>query len=156
MKRFKLLIAFVLVGLAMAAGGGAAAWLLLRSDAGPAAAAAAAEKVPEPDVREYRYVSLEKVIVMLRSSEGEPLSHYLALDLVFKTPVEQEKTAKQHLPLLRSIAVKAMSAYTLDKAGQMSVEAFAADINRAYDESYAREAGGKPFVEAMIGKLIIE
>ena len=153
MKKTQLILIFILVGGLMAAAGGGAAWWWLNSRG---ATPQLAEQKPQVDTREYRYVSLDKVIVMLRGREGEPLSHYLALDLVFKTPLESEKTAKAHLPLMRSIAVKAMSAYTFEQAGQMTVDQFAAGINQAYDEGYAREPGGKPFVEAMIGKRIIE
>ena len=45
------------------------------------------------DKQEYKYVTLDKVIVMLRNQAGEPMSHYLAVDLVFKTAVEKEKNS---------------------------------------------------------------
>lgn len=147
MSKLKLILIGLLAAVLLLVAGGATAWWLLRPRD------AAQEEV---DTREYRYVSLDKVIVMLRGKTGEPMSHYLAVDLVFKTLVETEKTTKEHLPLLRSVAVKALSAYTLDRAGQMTVDEFATDINRAFSESYASERAEKPFVEAMIGKLIIE
>ncbi|MDT3671899.1 MAG: hypothetical protein ROZ37_16395 [Aromatoleum sp.] len=147
-------IAVLLAGALLMAGAGAGgAWWLLRA-APPAGQADAEETVR--DAREYKYLDLEKIVVMLRGSAGEPLSHYMAVDLVFKTPVEHEKLVRQHLPLLRSIAVKAMSAYTMEKATLMSVEQFAADINAAYAASYAADRTTMPFAEAMIGKLIIE
>ncbi|WP_332673173.1 hypothetical protein [Aromatoleum sp.] len=148
-------IAVVLAGaLLMAAAGAGGAWWLLKSSV-PALSAEGAEE-PVRDAHEYKYLDLEKVVVMLRGSAGEPLSHYMAMDLVFKTPIEHEKLVRQHLPLLRTIAVKVMSAYTMEKATLMSVEQFAADINAAYVASYAAERASMPFAEAMIGKLIIE
>ena len=151
MSKLKLVLAFALVGLLFAGvGGGAAWWFIKRPASAPKADA------PEIDTQEYRYLSLDKVIVMLRTAEGEPMSHYLAVDLVFKTPLKSERVAKEQMPLLRSIVVRALSAYTLDKASQMSVEQFAGDINRAFAKSYAENHGEKPFTEAMIGKLIIE
>lgn len=151
-KEARLLLILAVVGVLMAATGGGVTWWLMK----PQADAAAQAEEEAPEAREYKYVSLEKVVVMLRGSTGEPLSHYLAMDLVFKTPVEHEKAIKQHLPLLRSIAVKAMSAYTMEKATLMTVDQFAADINAAYSARYTSERTPMPFVEAMIGKLIIE
>lgn len=108
------------------------------------------------DGAKYKYVSLEKVIVMLRGKDGEPVSHYLAMDLVFKVREDEEKTVKEHLPLLRSVAVKSLSAYTMDKASLMSIDQFTVDINRAFGDRYRLEQRDKPFAEAMISKLIIE
>ncbi|HAT30990.1 MAG TPA: flagellar basal body protein, partial [Janthinobacterium sp.] len=103
-----------------------------------------------------KYLTLEKVIVMLRRKPGDADSHYLSTDLVIATTEEQERQAKEHLPLLRSIAVKALSNYPLEQAQAMTVEQFAEQINRAFDASYAQEKRDKPFSEVMIGKLIIE
>ncbi|MFT4173476.1 MAG: flagellar basal body protein [Rhodocyclaceae bacterium] len=153
MRHWKLILLSVCIGLTMAVAGAGGAWWLLRPktpDAKPAA------REVEMDRTEYKYISLEKVIVMLRSREGEPMSHYLAVDLVFKTPLKNEKLTKEHLPLLRAVAVKALSGYTMDKAGQMTVDQFAVDINRAFTANYAAERASKPFTEALIGKLIIE
>lgn len=111
---------------------------------------------PVQDSAKYKYISLEKIIVMLRGKDGEPASHYLAMDLVFKVREEDEKTVKEHLPLLRSVAVKSLSVYTMDKAGLMTIDQFTTDINRAFSERYRHEQREKPFAEAMISKLIIE
>lgn len=129
---------------------GAAWWVLRPQDGGTKAEAVTV------DPQDYRYINLEKVIVMLRGNAGESMSHYLAMDLVFKTPIKSEKTAKEHLPLLRSVAVMELSRYSHEKASTMTLEEFAANINRAFNDRYAREHGEKPFVEAMVSKLIIE
>jgi flagellar protein FliL len=156
-KNTLMLLAFALV-LILVAGlaGGGVWWWQQRQAAAHAAQPAQAASAPKTDGQAYKYVTLDKVIVMLRGTEGQPVSHYLAVDLVFKTRVDQEKTVKEHLPLLRSVAVRSLSAYTMDKAGMMSIDQFAADINGAFSESYQREQREKPFAEAMIGKLIIE
>lgn len=155
MKReVRLLLIFLVGGLFMAVAGGAAMWWVMKPPGQGGDVRASEEKIRDPG--EFKYVNLEKVVVMLRGAAGEPLSHYMAMDLVFKAPIEHEKAVKQHLPLLRSIAVKAMSAYTLEKATMMTVDEFAADINAAYRDSYAADRTAMPFVEAMIGKLIIE
>src|SRR5688572_20652891 len=102
--------------LAVGIGAGTAWWMM---KGGGAISSAQAAPVPEEgpaDDRIYKYVSLEKVIVMLRGVAGEPAPHYLALDLVFKTPEETERTTREHLPLLRSVAVKELSTLTMDHA----------------------------------------
>lgn len=154
MKReVRLLVVFLVGGLFMALAGGGAMWWIMKPQ-GQGDEPRVQERIQDPSA--FKYINLEKVIVMLRGAAGEPLSHYMAMDLVFKAPLEHEKAVKQHLPLLRSIAVKAMSAYTLEKATMMTVDQFAADINAAYRDSYAADNTAMPFTEAMIGKLIIE
>lgn len=145
----------VVTAVVLLAAGGAGAWYYL---GGHAKGGHEAEK-PPVDHRVYKYVTLDKIIVMLRNgSEGEIQgpSHYLAVDLVFKTPQETEKIAKEHLPMLRSVAVKALSTYTRDAAVGMTIDQFSAAINRAYSESYANDQQEKPFTDVLISKLIIE
>lgn len=161
MKNMKLIVIVALVAVLAAAGaGGAVWWKFGRSHAASAEAKdaaakeeKAAEAKPGP---EYKYVSLEKVLVMLRGRSGEAMAHYMALDIVFKSLPEQEKRAKEHLPLLRTVAVKALSDYTLEAAQALTVAEVAAVLNKAYKESYAAEHHEPPFAEALIGKLIIE
>jgi len=156
-QKLKLIAVIALVGLLAAAAAGAGVWWALgaRAPQGdtPEAAAPADDGKPAPD---YKYVTLEKVLVMLRSNEGASVPHYMAVDVVFKTLPEQEKRAKEHLPLLRTVAVKALSAYTLEGARAMTVPEFAEVLNKAYQGSYAVERREAPFAEALIGKLIIE
>jgi len=96
------------------------------------------------------------VLVMLRGRSGETVPHYMAIDIVFKALPDQEKRNKEHLPLLRTIAVKSLSEYTLDAAQAMTVSQFADELNKAYQSHYAGEQREAPFAEALIGKLIIE
>ncbi|HEX2012793.1 MAG TPA: flagellar basal body protein [Roseateles sp.] len=156
-KNIKLILVIALVGLLAAAGAGAAVWWKLGGAADERTKAADAAKVetakPAPD---YKYVTLDKVLVMLRGNTGAAVSHYMAVDVVFKALPEQEKRAKEHLPLLRTVAVTALSAYTVEAAQAMTVPQFAAVLNKAYRDSYAAERREPPFAEALIGKLIIE
>lgn len=160
MKNMKLIVVVALVAVLAAAGaGGAVWWKFGRSHAAGAEAkdgAAKDEKAEAKPGPEYKYVSLEKVLVMLRGRSGESIAHYMALDIVFKSLPEQEKRAKEHLPLLRTVAVKALSDYTLEAAQALTVAEVAAVLNKAYKESYAAEHHEPPFAEALIGKLIIE
>lgn len=151
----------VLIGVAMllmlGAGAGGAWWYFgkaAKAGEGKSGEAPHAEsKDPAPD---YKYVSLDKVLVMLRGTNGAAVSHYMAVDIVFKTLPDQEKRTKEHLPLLRTVAVKALSAYTVESASAMKVEDVAVQLNEAYRDSYRADRHEQPFAEALIGKLIIE
>ncbi|HTD04162.1 flagellar basal body-associated FliL family protein [Undibacterium sp.] len=154
-KNIKLILAFVAVGLLAGVGAGAAVWWSMPSKPGTPVVNAGAAK-PAVDTRVYKYLNLEKVVVMLRRSPGESMTHYMSTDLVIKVAEDKEKLVKEHLPLLRSIAVKALSSFPMDKAEIMTVDQFAAEINRAFADNYAKERREKPFSEVMIGKLIIE
>lgn len=154
-KNFKLILAFLAVGLLAGLGAGAAVWWGMPSKSGTPLTTAATAK-PVVDTKVYKYISLEKVVVMLRRSQGDSMTHYMSTDLVIKVAEDKEKIVKEHLPLLRSIAVKALSSFPMDKAEFMTVDQFAVEINRAFAENYTREHREKPFSEVMIGKLIIE
>ncbi len=150
MNKKKIALLVAAVSLLLAGSTGAAVWWALKPKADPEVEAAAK---PGPD---YRYVTLDKVLIMLRNQRGEAVTHYMAIDLVFKALPEQEKRTKDHLALLRTVAVKALSSYTVETATSMTVEQFAAELNKAYGDAYAAEHREAPFAEALIGKLIIE
>ena len=151
MKKSKLIVILLLVGGITAAIAGGAVWWFLQNNA----SATAGKKVVDKNVV-HKYVTLEKLVVMLRRTPGESAAHYLAGDLVFKTTSDKEKITKEHLPLLRSVAVRALSSIDMTQAEQMTVDQFAAEIDRALSASYARDQREKPFSEVMVGKLIIE
>lgn len=149
----KLIIAFAGVALAAAAAAGGAMWYMKPA---PAAAAGAVAAKPAPEKKLTKYVTLDKVIVMLRRAPNEAAAHYLSVDLVLATAPEDEKTTKEHLPLLRSIAVSALSARTMAEASAMTVDEYAAELNKTFSASYDKDNQIKPFSEVMVGKLIIE
>lgn len=151
MSKKKIIIIAVVAVLVIGGGAGGAYWFLAKPHAAGAVAEKKMEKKEEP-----KYVTLEKVIVMLRRDEGEGDSHYLSVDLVLSTTEKKEKMTKEHLPLLRSIAVKALSTYTPAKASALTVDQLAELVGHAFDAHYVKESETKPFSEVMIGKLIIE
>lgn len=158
--KLKRMVATVAAGSLMAVAGGAVAWWGMRAQAGhtPEAAAAELAKRARAEIEKQppKYVTLEKVIVMLRRQPDDATSHYLAVDLVFKTPQDQEKVTKEQLPMLRSVAVRALSRLTLTQASTMTVDEFIEAINHAYGERYAADRRDKPFSDVMIGKLSVE
>jgi flagellar FliL protein len=151
MKTTTTIFAFAGVALLSAALAGGAMW---RYGHVPAAASAASK--PLPPKKPTKYVTLDKVIVMLRRAPTDTEAHYLAAELVLATTEEKERQTKEHLPLLRSLAVRALSGFAMPAASSMTVEQYAELLNRSFDASYARERLEKPFNEVMIGKLIIE
>ena len=120
-----------------------------------AATAAAPQGEPELDARAYRYVSLEKVIVLLKPSPGAD-AHYVSLDLVLRSDKRHEAAAKSDLPMLRSVVVKTLSKYNAEQARSSEIEALTAALNKDLSAAYDPAVGPRPFADAMIAKLIIE
>lgn len=147
-------LAVVLV--AAAAAGGSMWWMKSQQAASGADKLAQATPKKEKSDKPPKYVSLDKVIVMLKRAPNETSTHYLSTDLVLTTDAAGEKPTKEHLPLLRAVAVRALSSYTLAQASTMTVEQVAAQLNKTFDANYAHEERDKPFGEVMIGKLIVE
>ena len=146
----KLIIAIVAAVVVVAGAAGGAMWYMNTS-----ASHAVAAK-PAPETKLTKYVTLDKVIVMLRRAPAEQATHYLSVDLVLATTAAEEKATKEQLPLLRSIAVSALSARTMAEASAMTVDQYAAELNKVFNANYAKENHLKPFSEVMVGKLIIE
>ncbi|MGJ7914864.1 flagellar basal body-associated protein FliL [Massilia sp. LXY-6] len=140
--------------LSAACAGGAVWWFMPK----PAAAAGTEKKEAQKpkEAKPVKYVTLDKVIVMLRRGPNEAESHYLSTDLVLATEPSKEKETKEHLPLLRSLAVRTLSSYTMAEASSMTVEKYAEQLNHAFNANYEQTRAEKPFEEVMIGKLIIE
>ena len=153
----KTILAIVGAVIISAAGAGGAVWWFMPKPA--AAAAEGKEKKAEAEKKEakpMKYVTLDKVIVMLRRGPNETEAHYLSTDLVLATEHAKEKETKENLPLIRSLAVRTLSSYTMAEESSMSVDKYAEKLNHAFDASYEHEHAEKPFAEVMIGKLIIE
>jgi flagellar FliL protein len=147
---------FAVVLVSAGAAGGAMWWMKSQEGAPGAQKAAHAEPKKEKSGKPVKYVALDKVIVMLKRGPNETTTHYLSTDLVLATDEKGEKPTKEHLPLLRAVAVRSLSSYTLAEASAMSVEQYAAQLNKTFNASYASEEREKPFGEVMIGKLIVE
>jgi flagellar FliL protein len=153
MSKMKMMIAIAGAVIVSAAGAGGAVWWFMPK---PAAAAGKVEAEEAKEAKPLKYVTLDKVIVMLRRGPDDSDTHYLSTDLVLSTEVSKEKETKENLPLLRSLAVRTLSAYTMKEAAGMTVEQYAEELNKSFDANYEHEHTEKPFVQVMIGKLIIE
>ncbi|SUA90096.1 flagellar basal body-associated protein FliL [Pandoraea pulmonicola] len=146
----------VMVGLVLAIAGAAAGgfWVYARSVAHDDGAAAQESLAADP----YKYVGVEKIVVMLKPDNETDVReiHYAALDIILKSAPEKEASVREQLPLLSSIAVKAVSGQTLESIRNMSIDDLSCKINAAFTESYRHRNVEQPFVTAMIGKLLVE
>ena len=159
MKNMKVIIAFVLVAVVGAAVAGGAVWYMSRGNE-PAAADGKDKKPAKKEEKKSdlppKYLTVDKVVVMLQRQPTDTVAHYLSADLVVATDAKREKEAKEDLPLLRSVAVKTLSALPMTTAQVMTIDQFASTLNKSFDAQYEKEGREKAFDEVLIGKLIIE
>jgi flagellar FliL protein len=113
-SKFKSIVAIACAVIVSAAGAGAAVWWFMPKPRRPAWKRRP-KRTSRSDGKPLKYVTLEKVIVMLRRGPGEAEIHYLSTDLVLSVEAAKEKETKENLPLLRSLAVRTLSAYTMAK-----------------------------------------
>jgi flagellar FliL protein len=156
MSKMKMIIAIAGAVIVSAAGAGGAVWWFMPKPATAAGSTKKVEAEKPKDGKPVKYVTLDKVIVMLRRGPDDADTHYLSTDLVLSAEASKEKETKEALPLLRSLAVRTLSAYTMKEAAGMTVEQYAEQLNKSFDANYEHEHTEKPFVQVMIGKLIIE
>ncbi|OEZ96940.1 flagellar basal body-associated FliL family protein [Duganella sp. HH101] len=162
MKNMKMIIALVLVAVVGAAVAGGAVWYMSKGKDEPAAVADGkpakkpAKKEEKEDKSPPKYLTVDKVIIMLKRQPGDTLTHYMSADLVITTTEKKEKEAKEQLPMLRSVAVRTLSNLPMATAQVMTIDQFAGELNKAFEATYEHEGREKPFSEVMIGKLIIE
>ena len=153
MKKLMMPAMFVL---ALLIGGTAMAWM---AKFGPFARNDHAEKVIQPEqlaptTPDSRFVTLDKLIVMLQPSESGR-ARYLVLDLVFQTDSSREKQVKSQLPLLRSASYRALSDYTAEDIRGMEVDKLAGVLQEAYDKAYGARAS-VPFSSVQIARQMLE
>lgn len=113
----------------------------------------AAPQAPKPV--DYRFITLDKNIVMLKSEAGgDP--RYMAVDLVFRSTPDDEAKVKEQLPLLKSVAVRALSQLSRERANALGIDDYQRLLDKAYRAAFARERMALPFSKVMVSKLIIE
>lgn len=160
MKNMKVIIAFVLVAVVGAAVAGGAVWYMSKGGEEHAEESKDVKKKPKKEEKKSelppKYLTVDKVVVMLRHEPSENVTHYLSADLVVATDAKREKETKENLPMLRSVAVKTLSNLPMASARVMTIDQFAAELNKAFDHAFEQEGREKPFDEVMIGKLIVE
>lgn len=157
----KMIVAIVLAIVVGGAVAGGAVWYMSKGDdhaeeADGKGAKKAAKKEEKKKEGPPKYLTVDKVIIMLKRQPGDTSAHYMSADLVITTDEKSAAHAKEHLPMLRSVAVRTLSNLPMATAQTMTIDQFAGELNKAFDEAYEHEGLDKPFSEVMIGKLIIE
>ena len=155
-SKVKMIVAIVGAVVVSATAAGGAVWWFMPKPATAAGMEKKKEAEKPKEGKPLKYVTLDKVIVMLRRGPNEAETHYLSTDLVLSATPDKEKETKENLPLLRSLAVRTLSNYSMAEASSMTVDKYASELNRSFNANYEHEHTEKPFVEVMIGKLIIE
>lgn len=148
-KSMVIVIALALVVCAAVAG--AAGWWSQQQKTSAAPAPAAA---PAMNPRQAAYVTLEKVVVMMRSESGR--THYVSADLVLSTDKPHEKAAKAALPMLKGVAVRSFSKVSLEQGREMSIDQWADVLQRDLMAAYDAQPDLRPFDGVMLSRLIIE
>ncbi|HEX5343820.1 MAG TPA: flagellar basal body-associated FliL family protein [Duganella sp.] len=158
----KVIIIFAAVAVLAAGVAGGAVWFM-SSRGGEEHAADTKDAKKKPAKKEEKksdlppkYLTVDKVVVMLKHEPTDTVTHYLSADLVVATDAKREKETKENLPMLRSVAVKTLSNLPMASAKVMTIDQFAAELNKAFDHEFEEEGREKPFDEVMIGKLIVE
>ena len=144
----------VAVLLCLGAAGGVWWW-------GQKQAAAVAEPAevsgPSLDPRHASYVSLDKIVVMLKTDQSLRTGNtYMSLDLVLRTDKLHEKAAKAELPMLKGVAVRTLSQVAMEQAKAMSIDEWTDLLTADLVAAYASHPDLRPFDKVMVSRLIIE
>lgn len=103
-----------------------------------------------------RYVSLDKLIVMLRGSEGSARPRYLVMDLVFSAAdAKHEKQVRDQLPVLRATAYRTLAAHTPADVQRMGPTEFAALLRAEYESAYGA-VDRVPFDQVLVTKVMMD
>lgn len=113
-------------------------------------------KAPTLDAQQPSYVSLDKVLVMLREPSLPNTNRYLSLDLVFRTDKPHEKAVKANLPMLKGVALRRLSKLELAQAQAMSIEEWTEMLNREMLAAYEGNLALRGFDQVMVSRLILE
>ena len=135
--------------------GGGAWWWVQQQTAGQGVQAPKVQ-APKLDASKPSYVTLEKVVVMLRSATEQGANHYLSMDVVLRTDKANEKSVKGDLPMIKGVAVRALSKLDVEQARAMSIEEWTDLLSRDVMAAYAPQMELLGFDQLMVSRLIIE
>ncbi|MBD9370934.1 flagellar basal body-associated FliL family protein [Xanthomonas sp. XNM01] len=139
-------------------GGGGYAWYARLGPFASAMAAGSTEAVPPPPpaAPPEHFVTLDKLVVMLRTEPQQTRARYLAIDLVFACEDKKKAArAKAQLPLLRSVAHRSLAGYRADEIRQMEIDDLVGMLESEYRKVYGSEKE-TPFSQVMIARMMLE
>lgn len=149
-KNIAIIIVCAVLACAGIAGG---AWWWVQQQA---VSTPAANDVPKLDASAPSYVTLDKIVVMLRPSSDRLHNTYLSLDLVFRTDKVHEKAVKSDLPMLKGVAVRTLSQLEVENAKSMSIDEWTGLLSQDLMAAYASQQSLRAFDQVMVSRLIIE
>jgi len=145
-------VKWMAIGGAVLALGGAGAAMLAT---GVPFGRAVAPKAVASDIETARYVSLDKLIVMLKG-DGTVRPRYMSVDLVFTASSESaEKRVRDRLPLLRALSYRALSQYTAAEIVQMRPDDMSARLKDAFSTAFGNEES-RPFADVLVVKVMVD
>lgn len=150
-KSVGIIIGVALLVCAGAAGG--AWWWVQQQGAATTPVVSTAAKL---DASQPSYLTLDKIVVMLRPDPERTQNTYVSLDLVFRTDKSHTKEVKGELPMLKGVAVRTLSKVDVVQAKAMTIDEWtdllSLDLMAAYEQQQSRRA----FDQVMVSRLIIE
>lgn len=148
-KSLGIIIAVALLVCAGAAGG---AWWWVQQQSGAPTVQVAAKL----DASQPSYVTLDKIVVMLRPEPERTQNTYVSVDLVFRTDKAHTKEVQGELPMLKGVAVRTLSKLEVPQARAMTVEEWTTLLNRDLMAAYEQQQSLRAFDQVMVSRLIIE
>jgi flagellar protein FliL len=146
----------IIVGLALllCVGAAAGAWWWVQQQSGGAADKAA--PTVQLDASQPNYLTLDKIVVMLRPEPDRTHNTYVSVDLVFRTDKTHAKAFKGELPMLKGVAVRTLSKLDVAQARNMAIEEWTDLLSRDLMAAYEQHLSPRMFDQVMVSRLIIE
>ena len=152
-KSVGIIIAVAVLVCAGAAGG---AWWWVQQQSGAAPAAQTVQAAAKLDASQPSYVTLDKIVVMLRPEPERTQNTYVSVDLVFRTDKAHTKEVKGELPMLKGVAVRTVSQLEVPQARAMTVDEWTTLLNRDLMAAYEQQQSLRAFDQVLVSRLIIE
>lgn len=140
------------VALLVCAGAAIGAWWWVQQAAGGAKTAQAVKL----DASQPSYLTLDKIVVMLRPEPDRVQNTYVSVDLVFRTDKVNAKEFKGELPMLKGVAVRSLSKLDVTQAKNMAIEEWTDLLSRDLMGAYEQQPNRRVFDQVMVSRLIIE
>lgn len=146
----------IIIGVALlvcvGAAGGAWWWVQQQSAAAPTQTA----RMAKLDPSQPNYLTLDKIVVMLRPEPDRQQNTYVSVDLVFRTDKAHAKEFKGELPMLKGVAVRTLSKLDVHQAKAMAIEEWTDLLSRDLISAYEQQPSPRVFDQVMVSRLIIE
>lgn len=142
------------VALLVCAGMAGGAWWWMQQQS--AVASVKSTPMAKLDASQPSYLTLDKIVVMLRPEPERSQNTYVSVDLVFRTDKVHAKEFKGELPMLKGVAVRTLSKLDVHQAKAMAIEEWTDLLSRDLIAAYEHQPSPRVFDQVMVSRLIIE